>query len=343
MKNISKQFVLWATNSKNKPFLWARLKLTAFYTVGVALILIVFSFAVYGIFVNNINSDLEYEGVDFESEANVEMQIIDKAQDRLQTILLSIDVLIIFLIAGLSYYLAGKTLEPIELSYLRQKKFVADAAHELRTPLAVMRTGTEAVLSADNSKEKYKKMLVSSLEEMRYLSAIVDDLLFLANGDSLRKVEFTKFNFSNLLQKQIDLMRVYADKKGIEISDEIKEELYVNGNKAYLKRLLANILKNAIDYNKPRGKVAVTLKQNKNSLELEVIDTGIGISNKDLKHIMERFYKADMSHTNQTGGAGLGLSITDEIVKLHKGSMHISSKLNEGTKVVVTLFIKQEV
>lgn len=343
MKNISKQFVLWATNSKNKPFLWARLKLTAFYTVGVALILIVFSFAVYGIFVNNINSDLEYEGVDFESEANVEMQIIDKAQDRLQTILLFIDVLIIFLIAGLSYYLAGKTLEPIESSYLRQKKFVADAAHELRTPLAVMRTGTEAVLGADNSKEKYKKMLVSSLEEMRYLSAIVDDLLFLANGDSLRKVEFTKFNFSNLLQKQIDLMRVYAKKKGVEISDEIKEELYVNGNKAYLKRLLANILKNAIDYNKSQGKVNVFLKQNKNCIELKVVDTGIGISEDDLKHIMERFYKADKSHSKQSGGAGLGLSIVDEIIKLHKGTLDISSKLNEGTKVVVTLFIKQEV
>ncbi len=337
MNNISKQFAPWAINFRNNPFLRARLKLTAYYTAGVCIILIIFSLAVYGLFVKNITSNFEYDGPGFENEANVETQIIDKAQDQLQTILITIDAMIVLLIAGFSYYLAGKTLQPIESSYMRQKKFVADAAHELRTPLTVMKTGAEAVLSGDNSKEEYKKIVRDSLEEINYLSAMVDDLLFLAKSDNSRKTEFSSFNFSGLIHRQIELMRPCAEKKSIAVASEVQEELYMNGNKACLKRLLANLIKNAIDHNKPHGKITVSLKKNKNLTVLKIADTGIGIAESDLKHVFDRFYKAEHSHAKQSGGAGLGLSIAQEIVKLHRGTIDIKSKLNQGTEVVISL------
>jgi len=335
MKNILKQSAEWATNFRNNPFLQARLKLTVYYTGGVFIVLLIFSLAVFGMFTKSIVSNLEYEGPDYGNEANIEMRIIDKAQDQLETTLITIDGLVVILIAGLGYYLAGKTLKPIEISYRRQKKFVADTTHELRTPLAVMKTGAEAILSGDNGKEEYKKLTQDSLEEINHLSIMVNDLLFLARSDDLQKVEFSENNFSRLIFKQIELMRAYAEKKNITIKDKISKELYISGNKLYLKRLLTNLIKNAIDYNKPQGEVVISLQKNKNQIELRITDTGIGIKEDDLKHIFDRFYKADQARVKQSSGAGLGLSIVQEIVKLHQGKIDIKSKFDIGTEVIV--------
>lgn len=337
MENILKQFARWVTNFKSSPFLKARLKLTAYYTIGVFIILLVFSLAIYGLFAKNISSNLEYQGSDQEENAKIELKIINKAQDQLQTILFTADGLIIILIAGLSYYLAGKTLEPIEAAYWRQKKFVADTAHELRTPLAVMKTGAEATLSGDNNKEEYKKLAQDSLEEINFLSSMVDDLLFLERSDGFKKVKFSKFNFGKLVHKQIELMKPYASKKKITLRDNIQGEFQIDGNKAYLKRLLANLIKNAIDYNKPQGKVVLSLQKKKQQIELKIADTGIGISKNDLEHIFDRFYKADQARVKQSSGAGLGLSIVKEIVKSHQGRIDIKSKLNKGTEVIVIM------
>ena len=335
-ENISKQFATWATNFKHNPFLKARLKLTFFYTVGVMVILVVFSLAVYGLFTRNITNNLEYEGPRDEESANIEIQLIDKAQDRLQSIILTVNGLIIILVAGLSYYLAGKTLKPIEVAYARQKKFVADSAHELRTPLAVMKIGAETILIAEASKEDYKKLIKDFLEELNYLSLMVNDLLFLARSDDLKKIEFTKLDLGSLFSKQIKLMQPYAKSKDVTLRDDIQGEFYINGNKDYLKRLLANLIKNAIDYNKPKGEVIISLQKNKQQIEFKIIDTGIGMAKEDLEHIFDRFYKADQSRTKTAGGAGLGLSIVREIVKAHKGNIKVKSEIDKGTVIIIS-------
>jgi signal transduction histidine kinase len=335
--NISKRFAAWVINFKRNPFLKARLKLTVYYTIGVSIILLIFSLAVYGLFAKNISSNLEYAGSDQEEDANVELQIIDKAQEQLQTILFTVDGLVIILIIIFSYYLSGKSLKPIEIFYERQKKFVADTAHELRTPLTVMKTGAEAILSGDNGKEEYKKLTQDSLEEINFLSSMVDDLLFLARSDDFKKVEFSKFDLGKLAHKQIELMKPYASKKNITLRNNIKGEFQIDGNKVYLKRLLVNLIKNAIDYNKPQGEASVSLQKKKQQVELKIADTGIGISKNDLEHIFDRFYKADQARVKQSGGAGLGLSIAQEIIALHQGKIDIKSELGKGTEIVVSL------
>ncbi len=335
MVNISKRFVVWVMSFKRNPFFKARLKLTTYYTIWIFIILLVFSVVVYGLFSKNISSNLEYQGSNQEQDANIELLIINKAQKQLQTTLFIVDGLIIILIIILSYYLSVKTLEPIEITYKKQKKFVADAAHELKTPLTVMKTGAQVTLNGDNGKKEYKKLTQDLLGEINFLSFIVDDLLFLARSDSSKKVKFSKFDFGKLVHKQIELMKPYAKQKNITLDDNVKGKFQIDGNKTYLKRLLVNLIKNAIDYNKPKGRVIVSLQNKKQQIELRITDTGIGISKKDLEHIFDRFYKVDQARSRQSSGAGLGLSIIKEIVNFHHGKIKIESQIGKGTSISI--------
>lgn len=328
MNNIFKQFGEWVTNLKDKPFLKARLKLTIYYTLGIAVILIIVNLGVYGLFVSDIP-----ETSTNEPSVNFAEDILD----RLETIIFTVNGFVIFVVIGLSYYLAGKTLMPIEQVFKKQKKFIADATHEFRTPLTVMKTGSETLLAGEPSKEDYRKLIKDSLEEINFLSLMVDDLLFLAGNDNLRKVEFEKLHLGKLAKEQVKLMKPYAQKKAINIKENIEDKVYINGNKTYIKRLLANLIQNAIDYNKPKGQVLVSLGKNIGQAELKIIDTGIGISQEDLAHIFERFYKADQARSKRSNGAGLGLSIVKEIVELHQGKTNIASESGKGT-AITTVF-----
>jgi len=338
MKNISKQFAAWATNFKNSTFLRVKLKLTFFYTVGILVILVIFSLVVYSLFAKNITQNLEYEGPEYKGKVDIEAQILEKAQDRLQAILLTVDGLIVIFVGGISYYLAGKTLKPIESAYAKQKKFIADSAHELRTPLAVMKTGAEAVLSDEASKkEEYKKLVKDFLEELNFLTDMVNDLLFLAREDNLHTLEYTKTDLGALVHKQIGLIVPYAKAHQVRLEKNIKGNFFVKGNRGHLKRLVANLIKNAIDYNCAGGKVLVSLRQEKKEAILKVVDTGIGISQEGIKHIFDRFYKTDQARVGQNSGAGLGLSIVKEIVNTHKGKIKVNSEINKGTEIIISL------
>lgn len=337
MKNILKQFVELVTRFKNNQFLWARLRLSSYYAMIVFTIILVFSFAVYGFFMKDFKSNLEYKGEGQEENLNIELEIIDKAEDRLQNTIKIFDGLILLLIIISSYYLSGKILKPVEQSYQRQKKFVADIAHELRTPLAIMKIGAETVLAGDSSKKEYEIMIKDFLEETNFLSSVVDDLLFLVGSNDSSKIELSNFSFDELIHKQVGLMKSYALKKKVIIHDNIKEKVKINGNKEYLKRLLVNLIKNAIDYNNPHGEVKLELQKNKQLIELKISDTGIGINKEDLNHIFDRFYKADQARARETGGAGLGLSIVQEIVLLHHGTINIESEVGRGTEILINL------
>jgi len=338
MKNILKQSAAWATSFKNSAFLRAKLKLTFFYTVGVLVILVIFSLVVYSLFSQNISENIEYEGPEYEGNANIEAQILEKVQDRLQAILLTVDGLIVILVGGISYYLAGKTLKPIESAYAKQKKFLADSAHELRTPLAVMKTGAEAVLGDEASKkEEYKKLAEDFLEELNFLTDMVNDLLFLVREDNLHTLEYTKTDLGVLVHKQIGLIVPYAKARQVRLEKNIKGNIFIKGNRGHLRRLVANLIKNAIDYNYAGGKVFISLQQEKKEAILKVVDTGIGISQEGIMHVFDRFYKADQARVGENSGAGLGLSIVKEIVNNHKGKIKVNSEINKGTEIIISL------
>lgn len=321
MNNISKQFAVSVTSFKDKQFLFARLKLTISFTLGMLIILVVFNLLVFGLFVKNLPDHLETPHT-------------EQVENRLENVLYIADGIILIFVALTSYYLSGFALRPIEKSYNLQRRFIADAAHELRTPLAVMKTGSESVLSGKSNKEDYKKIVSESIEEIDYLSTMVDDLLFLAQSDNLQQPKFIKFDLSTLVRKNVELMRPYAKSKEVLLKENVKSELYMYGNKDYFKRLLINLIHNAIVYNKPNGTVTVSLRKKDDKLELEMADTGIGISEEDLKHVFDRFYKADQARVKKSG-VGLGLSIVKEIVDLHQAQISIKSETGKGTAVII--------
>jgi len=335
MKNISKRFEELAINFRNNYFLKARLKLSAYYAGGMLVVLIVFSLLVYSLFVKHISDNFEHEEIGEEEEEEeelMEMQAVEKTKDQLQFILILVDGLTVALTMGAGYYLAGRTLEPLRAAYIRQKNFVADSAHELRTPLAVMKTGAESILESDASTGEYKKLVSEYLDEVNYLSKIVNDLLFLARTDSLKSAKFEKIDLAALARKQINLMRPYAESKGIHLEYDSGSAAHFEGNSIYLKKLVANLVKNAIDYNKAGGTVRVSVEENKQGVVLEVADTGLGMTKEELRNIFDRFYKADQSRAKNSSGAGLGLSIVREIVEAHHGKITVSSVVGKGSR-----------
>ncbi len=309
-----------------------------YYFLGIVGVLIVFNVAVYEIFVSNAFDTIKYGSPDTVQNEAREVAIIEQAEDRLESILYLVDVLILILVPFLSYALAGKTLQPIEKIHQQQKKFLADAAHELRTPLAVMKTGAEAVLTGPGTGAEYEKLLRESLEEIEQMSTMVNDLLFLARHDSERPKLLVPLDLSVVVLSRLEFMRPYAEKREILLKHSIQGAHRLLGDMTSLRRLVVNLIQNAIEHNRPGGTVSVSLRENDGRVEFEVSDTGIGIAAEHLPHIFDRFYKADPARTRLAAekmGAGLGLSIVREIAEFHGATVDLRSVPDTGTTVTV--------
>lgn len=328
MKNIFKQSEVSGINSKPNTFRAAVIRLTTYYSVGVFVILTVFSMLVYGLFVESLDRDIK------EDESGIEMEeaFHSEAAENLFNILLISDVVLLFVAIFISYLLSKRTLEPLRIAYQKQKKFVADAAHELRTPLAVMKAGGEVVSQKERSVSEYQRFISESGEEVERLITLSNNLLFLANNENITKNNFIQVSFSDISKKQCESIVPYANLKHVTISSEIAEGIIINGKEDDIKRLLLNLLKNAVDYNKTGGRVFVKLSKKGTKALLSVKDTGVGIADKDITFIFDRFYKADSSRTqNASSGGGLGLAIVSDIVAQHGGSINVTSKIGKGS------------
>ncbi len=333
MNTIFKRFEALATNSKATNFKGAVIRLTAYYTIGVFLILAVFNILVYGLFSAGIEREIHEDTFIVERHILIEGDTESEGvTDDLLNVLLVSDTTILILTLIVSYLLARKTLAPLGDAYQKQKRFVADAAHELRTPLAVIKAGSELFLQNERTGSEYKQFIAESQEEIERLIALSNDLLFLTQNVEAQVYTFEKFSVSDICTKQFENISAYAKTKHITMQSHIEKELCMFGKRDDISRLVLNLLKNAIDYNKLDGSVALTLAKKQSDIVLTVSDTGIGIAQSDIPHIFERFYKADSSRTQtNTSGSGLGLALVHEITTLHKGIIQVTSTLNSGT------------
>lgn len=349
MNTIFKPFAALATRLKNNSFQKAVIKLTFFYTLGVTFLLIIFSTIVYGLFVRTIHEprhdeDFEITQVSDDSfviELKQQRQMLqEELRENLLNTLITADIFLFVFTILVSYVLSKKTLLPLELSYKKQEEFISNAAHELRTPLAVMKAGTELTLSKDRQDYEYKKFLGESLEETNRLILLANDLLSLARNNSNTHKQV--FSLSDVCETQVHSLHKYAVSKHITLSANTDSGILISGNQQEIGRAIMNLLKNAIDYNKENGTVILSLVKKDKKAELSILDTGIGISEQDLPHIFDRFFKAEECRTQtETSGSGLGLSLVYEIVKKHNGSIAVISKLGAGTTFKITLPIQQ--
>lgn len=258
---------------------------------------------------------------------------------RLRAILIFTGFAGILVVFVSSLFLADRALIPIKKSWERQKNFVADASHELRSPLAVIETNLELVMgNGEETVENQNKWLGNIQTENRRMSKLVSDLLFLARADS-DQVMFEKrfFPLNDVLMEAVILMQPLADKKKIGLDANIKQVQDFYGDEARIKQLAVILVDNAIKYTHEGGSIRVGLDFRDSQFEITVADNGEGIAKEHLSRIFERFYRVDKARSREGGGTGLGLSIAEWIVKGHRGSISVSSAKGKGTTFKVFL------
>ncbi len=232
----------------------------------------------------------------------------------------------------------NRTFDSLENAFNRQKQFTADASHELRTPLSVILTQGEVALRRERTAEEYKKAVTAIIDTAKTMSQIVQKLLTLVRLSSDKvELKIEDINIGKTIHEAVKLLTPLAEQKGISINISGNEQSVIRGDRAALLELFTNLIDNAIKYNIPQGKIDISIKKETGFIVTEIRDTGIGISEGDLDRVFDRFYRVDKSRSRESGGIGLGLSICDEIVKLHGGRIEIKSRVGHGTTVYVYL------
>ncbi len=230
-------------------------------------------------------------------------------------------------------------LDTVAAAEKEQQQFIADVSHELRTPLTVMRGSLEVALEEDRPAEEYREAIGNALLEVRHLTRLSQNLLFLARGEAGRvTLSFTNADLVKFLSEVTrDLAPAVSD-KGLEFSVDLPEEparTFIDADR--MRQVLHNLIENAIRYTNPGGRVSVRLSSAPAEVRIEVGDTGIGIPEQHLPFVFERFFRTDRARRAHPGGSGLGLSIVRWIVEAHKGKVSVTSKVGEGTIFTVTL------
>jgi two-component system, OmpR family, sensor histidine kinase CiaH len=238
--------------------------------------------------------------------------------------------------AAASYWLAKRTMRPIEQALEAQNRFTADASHELRTPLAAMKTEIEVSLRDPKlSKEEMRELLQSNLEEINRMSDLATGLLTLARQPE--KITFSPQQLQSITQSVIKRLQPLAEAKRITISKDMVD-VKVMGEKASIATLLSILLDNAIKYSPPQTEIAVTVNRKDGHGIVTVTDHGPGIAEADLPHIFERFYRADSSRTTaDVAGNGLGLSIAQKTVAALHGTITARSEVGKGSSFILRL------
>ncbi|MHB8858295.1 MAG: sensor histidine kinase [Thermoleophilia bacterium] len=300
--------------------------------------MVVFSVGVFAFYNRNADADFEYQGEDNQQEAALQQQVADADRHRLLLALAVVDSGTLAVSMVLGWFLAGRTLAPIQEAMDRQKQFASDAAHELSTPLSVMKAGLETIeAGARPTLEDYRELKNDLLEETNRLVGLAGNLLFLSRSDSSSPAAvYSLLDVSAVCSSVLELLDSYACQKGVRLTGNIMPGLRIAGDESQIKRLVLNLLKNAVDYNTKEGEARLSLQASGGEVVMDIVDTGIGIDEQDLPHVFNRFFKADSARARSSSGNGLGLSIVKEIVAAHKGQIKIESRLGEGTRVVVT-------
>jgi heavy metal sensor kinase len=227
----------------------------------------------------------------------------------------------------------------LEASVKRLTQFTADASHDLRSPIALIRTSAELSLRRPRTEAEYRETLARILATSEETTQLIENLLTLARADAgASELHFDNIDLIPHLNKISEEAGILAAGKGIEVTRELAiGPVRVSANPAAIERLLLIIFDNAVKYTPHGGKIALSLSNGAGSARIEIRDTGIGISEQDLPHIFERFYRADQARSRESGGSGLGLAIAQWIVDLHGGLIEVQSNLGAGSVFRISL------
>lgn len=229
-------------------------------------------------------------------------------------------------------------LERLGKAFLSQQQFMADAAHELKTPLSILRAHWEAEINNPEVSMDLKEKLIQDIETITRLTHLINDLLLLSRTESLKSAfSFEPVFLDDILKDVINDSMVLAEMKSQDLQVTDMRRVLIQGDKMRLFQLFFNIIDNAIKYCPERAEIKISLRQDDGGAIIEVRDNGPGIPETDLPHLFERFYRVQKDRARTTGGSGLGLSIAELITENHNGTIEISSKEGSGTIFTITL------
>lgn len=326
-------------------FSFARLRLTAWYALGLTVLSLFFSLGIYRVQTAELSRfesaqrarlELQLEQGGFFARGRLaplllDQELITDAKHRILFRLGVVNGIVIILATGVGYFLAGRTLTPIEQMVHKQRRFVSDASHELRTPLTALRTGMEVFLRGPRRTLKQaREELSGNLAEVKRLQRLTDSLLTLSRPSTPRPTR--ELELSTLIRGVVRKLRPVAQAKKISLTTRLGKGA-VLGVQDELEELFTILLDNAVKYTPQGGKVAVTLAKRGKHLIAQIQDTGIGIASGDLPYIFDRFFRADNARAKdgESGGYGLGLAIARQIADHHHAKIEVISKQDKGT------------
>jgi len=314
----------------------ATLKLTGWYLAILMLISILFSFAIYQINYHEVNVRLEnlqnglivnrpFMGGGMNGNIDDKLRQIQSQQAASQMILSLVYINLVILFAGGfgSYFLARRTLRPIEQAHEAQSRFTSDASHELRTPLAAMKAEIEVALRDEKiPPDEARELLESNLEEVDKLIQLSEMLLNLSRLDYDR-LDKKRVNLSTLLN---DTMKPFqASKKRFDITTH--KNAIVLGDETALSELMSVLIDNSLKYSPEGSKITIRIYEKLTLVYFEISNEGPTISEENLSRLFDRFYRGDTSRTNSNqNGYGLGLALAKKITDVHNGDIQVSSK-----------------
>jgi len=227
----------------------------------------------------------------------------------------------------------------IEGAFLRVTQFTADASHELRTPISLIRTEAEIALRNSRTNTEYREALQQIVMSAERTSSLVEELLTLARADAGREsLYFTSLNLSAVMNEISSEWRPLVEARSLEYRENIVDvETIVLADPTAMRRLLFILLDNAVKYTPSPGTIELRFESRANHALIAVKDSGIGIAEHDQAKIFERFYRVDKARSRSVGGAGIGLAIADWIVQQHRGNLKVQSSLGSGTTFYVEL------
>jgi len=262
---------------------------------------------------------------------------IEQGRTALRWRLVYLNLAALVLGGVLSYYLARRTLKPIEESMEAQARFVNDASHELRTPITAIRTSNDVALrNRKLTLVQAKQVIRQNTNDLERLKELSEGLLTLAKQDQ-SSMQFSEVGLQEIASRAMTQIVPQAIVKGVAVHDEVAN-VHVHGNKAALEQVLVILLDNAVKYSNSDGNVYLKTRRRGKYIYLDVVDEGMGIRASDLPHLFRRFYRADHSRVGGgQSGYGLGLSIARRIMEAHGSEITVTSRLGQGSTFTLKL------
>jgi len=227
-----------------------------------------------------------------------------------------------------------------ELEKLQQvkKDFIANVSHELRTPIANIKSLTEALLAGAKDNPKTLNRFLKELDQQsERLSTLVRDILDLSKIEKKSTLTIKKLSIARLLKQSVNIHKNQAENKSLKVSLQIKDQPEAKVDAEQLMKAFNNLIDNSIKYTPEGGKIAVSLTTDNGHIQISFKDNGIGIAQKELPRIFERFYRVSKSRSIKSGGTGLGLSIVKHVVENHNGRIGVKSESGKGSEFIVSL------